>query len=94
MPLFLVLNEGASLDEDLKARITDKLRKEVSPRHVPNEMLVIDEVPYTLSGKKMEIPVRKILLGMDAGSTLNPGAMRNPDAIDFFRRYGERLNQA
>ena len=94
MPLFLVLNEGASLDEDLKARITDKLRKEVSPRHVPNEMLVIDEVPYTLSGKKMEIPVRKILLGMDAGSTLNPGAMRNPDAIDFFRRYGEQLNQA
>ena len=87
MPLFLVLREGASLDEDLKTRIRDKLRRDVSPRHVPNEMLTIDEVPYTLSGKKMEVPIRKILLGMEVDRAANLGAMRNPEAINYFLEY-------
>jgi acetoacetyl-CoA synthetase len=87
MPLFLVLREGASLDEDLKTRIRDKLRRDVSPRHVPNEMLTIDEVPYTLSGKKMEVPIRKILLGMEVDRAANLGAMRNPEAITYFLEY-------
>ena len=90
MPLLLVLREGARLDEDLKTRIRDKLRRDVSPRHVPNEMLTIDEVPYTLSGKKMEVPIRKILLGMEVDRAANLGAMRNPEAINYFLEYAKK----
>ncbi|MFQ5409024.1 MAG: acetoacetate--CoA ligase, partial [Anaerolineales bacterium] len=84
MPMFVVLREGATLDEDLKARIKQKLRTEVSPRHAPDDIFEISEVPYTLSGKKMEVPIRKILLGEDVHKAANPGAMRNPDSLGFF----------
>ena len=57
-------------------------------------MIVIEEVPYTLSGKKMEVPIRKILLGMDVGKAANVGAMRNPDAVDYFVEYAKGLNQS
>ena len=89
--LFVVLRLGTILDADLKAAINQKLRSEVSPRHVPNEILAITEVPYTLSGKKMEVPIRKILLGMDAKTAANPGAMRNPQALNFFVQFAERF---
>jgi acetoacetyl-CoA synthetase len=93
MPLFVVLRPGLSLDDDLKQRISHKLRTDVSPRHVPNDIIRIDQVPYTLSGKKMEVPIRKILLGMDAHRAANLGAMRNPEAIDFFNQYARQLNK-
>ncbi|MCB8960107.1 MAG: acetoacetate--CoA ligase [Ardenticatenales bacterium] len=93
MPLFLVLRDGAALDEELEQRIRQKLRADVSPRHVPDVMIAIDQVPYTLSGKKMEVPVRKILLGLDPHRAANLGAMRNPEAIDFFRDYAHRLSE-
>lgn len=92
MPLFVVLHPGLSLNDDLKQRISHKLRTDVSPRHVPNDIIQIDQVPYTLSGKKMEVPIRKILLGMDAHRAANLGAMRNPEAIDFFNQYAQQLN--
>ena len=92
MPLFVVLRPGLSLDDDLKQRIKNKLRTDVSPRHVPNDIIRIDQVPYTLSGKKMEVPIRKILLGMNAHRAANLGAMRNPEAIDFFNQYAQQLN--
>lgn len=85
LPLFVVLREGQTLTEALKDRIRQKLRADVSPRHVPDEILQIAEVPYTLSGKKMEVPVRKILLGMDPAAAAHAGAMRNPAAIEVFR---------
>ncbi|MEO1164479.1 MAG: acetoacetate--CoA ligase, partial [Chloroflexota bacterium] len=66
MPLFVVLREGDTLNDDLRDAIKKTLRENVSPRHVPNEIFSIDAVPYTLSGKKMEVPIRKILLGRDA----------------------------
>ena len=75
------------LDEGLEARIKQKLRREVSPRHVPDVILEITAVPYTLSGKKMEVPIRKILLGMDVETAANPGAMRNPEALEFFVNF-------
>jgi acetoacetyl-CoA synthetase len=93
MPLFVVLREGFSLDDNLKQRINHKLRTDVSPRHVPDAIIQIDQVPYTLSGKKMEVPIRKILLGMDAHRAANIGAMRNPEAINFFNQYARQLNQ-
>jgi acetoacetyl-CoA synthetase len=91
MPLFVVLREGYQLTDDLKERIKQKLRTEVSPRHVPNDIITIAEVPYTLSGKKMEVPVRKILLGHDVAKAANRGAMRNPGSIDFFIEFAKRL---
>jgi acetoacetyl-CoA synthetase len=93
LPLFVVLQPGESLTEDLKKRINQKLRQEVSPRHVPNDIFAIEEVPYTLSGKKMEVPVRKILLGMDPAKAANVGAMRNPKAIEFFIDFAKKLNK-
>jgi acetoacetyl-CoA synthetase len=92
LPLFVVMAEGATLDDDLKARIKSAIRRDVSPRHVPDEILAIDQVPYTLSGKKMEVPVRRILLGQPAEKAANPGAMRNPAAIDFFVALAGELN--
>jgi acetoacetyl-CoA synthetase len=91
MPLFVVLREGVALDEALKGRIKQKLRQDVSPRHVPNEIFQIEQVPYTLSGKKMEVPIRKILLGMDVGKAANPGAMRNPETMQYFVDFAKRL---
>ncbi len=84
MPLFVVLRPGAVLDEPLKQRICRKLREDVSPRHAPDEIVEIMQVPYTLSGKKLEVPVRRILLGHPVDAAANRGAMRNPEALDFF----------
>jgi len=92
MPLFVVLREDAMLDNALKGRIKQVLRTSVSPRHVPNEIFQIEQVPYTLSGKKMEVPVRKILLGREVSKAANIGAMRNPDSIQYFVDFATRLN--
>jgi acetoacetyl-CoA synthetase len=94
LPLFVVLAEGVALDGDLKARIKAAVRADVSPRHVPDEILAIEAVPYTLSGKKMEVPVRRILLGQAVQQAVNPGAMRNPEAISYFVTLAEQINQA
>ncbi len=91
MPLFVVLRPGVALDDDLKARLKHRLRADISPRHVPDEIFAIAEVPYTLSGKKMELPIRRILLGEPVEKVVNPGAMRNPDAIRFFLDLRARL---
>lgn len=91
MPLFVVMRDDATLTDDLKGAIKQKLRQEVSPRHTPNEIIVIEQVPYTLSGKKMEVPIRKILLGMSTGKAANVGAMRNPESLDFFVEYAKTL---
>lgn len=92
LPLFVVLRQGVELTDELVRRIRQRLRQDVSPRHVPDAVVQIVEVPYTLSGKKMEVPIRKILLGMDVERAANAGAMRNPDSIRFFLEYAERLN--
>jgi acetoacetyl-CoA synthetase len=91
MPLFVVLREGATLDEALKQKIKHKIRQDISPRHVPDDIFAIEEAPYTLSGKKMEVPVRKILLGQPPEKAANPGAMRNPEALRFFVELAQRL---
>lgn len=90
MPLFVIMRQGYELDDALKQRIRRQLREEISPRHVPDEIIAVDDIPYTLSGKKMELPVRKILQGKPIQEAANPGAMRNPRAIDFFRKFAEK----
>ena len=90
MPLFVVLAEGVTLDEALKERIRQRIRADISPRHVPNEIVPADEIPYTLSGKKMELPVRRILQGRPPEKAANPGAMRNPETLAFFASFAEQ----
>jgi acetoacetyl-CoA synthetase len=91
MPLFVVLTPGANLNDRLRQQIKEVIRRDISPRHVPDEIFVTDEVPYTLSGKKMEVPVRRILLGDPVEEAVNPGAMRNPQSVGFFVHFSEAL---
>jgi acetoacetyl-CoA synthetase len=87
MPLFVTLAAGADLDEALDRQIRARLRAEYTPRHVPDAIIAVPEIPVTLTGKKMEVPVRKILRGVPADEAANRNAMANPSALDFFVRY-------
>ncbi|MDH3652548.1 MAG: AMP-binding protein, partial [Saprospiraceae bacterium] len=92
MPLFVVLSQD-SLSKALREKITKTLRSECSPRHVPDQIIQVPDIPYTLSGKKMEVPVKKILLGIDDTSTVNKDAVRNPNAIQFFEKLAYQLRE-
>ena len=89
MPLFLKLHPGLALDDALRTRIAQRLRQDCSPRHVPDRMYQVDAIPYTLTGKKMEIPVRKILMGWSLDKAASRDAMMSPDAIDWFVRFAQ-----
>jgi acetoacetyl-CoA synthetase len=82
--LFVALAGGAELDDPLRARIAAALREGLSPRHVPDRIFAISSVPRTLNGKKLEVPVRRILSGDAAAEVVNAGAMANPESLDFF----------
>jgi acetoacetyl-CoA synthetase len=90
MVLFVVLGEGAALDDALRARIKARIREDCSPRHVPNEILQIEEVPRTLSGKVLEVPVKKILMGAPAHEAASADSLANPRALDYFVALAER----
>ncbi len=94
MPLFVVLRPGVQFDEALQQRIKQQIRQELSPRHVPDAILAVDQVPYTLSGKKMETPIRRILLGHPVEKVVTPGAMRNPEALAYFIALRERREES
>ncbi len=87
MPLFVVLREGQVLDEALRARLKAVIREALSPRHVPNAIEQAPAIPRTLSGKKMELPVKKLLLGADPARVMARDAMANADAVDWFAAY-------
>ena len=93
MPLFLKLKPGFDLDEGLIRRIGAKLRADCSPRHVPDSIHQVENVPYTLTGKKMEVPVRKILMGVPAEKAASRDAMMKPEAIEFYIRFAEQTAQ-
>jgi acetoacetyl-CoA synthetase len=84
MPLFVVLAPGAELDEALTRRIAARIREDCSPRHVPNEIHAIAEVPRTLSGKVLEVPVKKILMGTPPEQAASRESLANPAALDTF----------
>jgi acetoacetyl-CoA synthetase len=75
----------------LKARLKDRIRRLASARHVPDEVYAIDEVPRTLTGKKLELPVRKLLLGAAVEKVASPDAMANPGSLGFFVELAKRL---
>ncbi len=84
MPLFVVLADGATLDEGLTRRIAAAVREQCSPRHVPSEVQAIAEVPRTLSGKVLEVPVKRILMGTAPEQAASRESLANPAALDFF----------
>ena len=90
MPLFVVLAEGVELDDELTAEIKRRIREQCSPRHVPNDVFQIDEVPRTLSGKVLEIPVKKILMGTPADQAASRDSLANPAALDYFTELAKR----
>jgi acetoacetyl-CoA synthetase len=89
MPLFVKMKPGATLTDEIKQKINAKLRKDYSPRHIPDEIYQVEEIPYTLTGKKMEVPVRKILLGFPLEKSANKDAMSNPHSLDYFVKFKE-----
>jgi acetoacetyl-CoA synthetase len=91
--LFVVLQPGASFDTALQDRIKAQIRTQASARHVPDEVLRISEVPRTLTGKKMEVPVRKLLLGAAPEDVASPEAMQNPASLDYFVEYARGLSR-
>lgn len=93
MPLFVVLKQGYKLDDDLKKKINHTLREEYSPRHVPDEIIEVKDIPYTISGKKTETPVKKILMGKEPGKVINSGALRNPESMNFFIDFYRNLKK-
>jgi acetoacetyl-CoA synthetase len=93
MPLFVVLRPGVKLDDALIKRINDGIRSALTARHVPNEVIAVAEIPRTLTGKKMELPVKKLLLGMPVTEVANPDAMANPRSLDFYVELARRRNQ-
>jgi acetoacetyl-CoA synthetase len=91
--LFVRLSEGQSLDEQLLARISGDLRSQLSPRHVPDAVHAVPAIPRTHSGKKLEVPVKRILLGAPAAQVASPGALADPSSLDAFVRLGQTLRR-
>jgi acetoacetyl-CoA synthetase len=91
MPLFVVMEDGTELTDEVKKKINDALRSEYSPRHVPDEIIQITDIPYTISGKKLEAPVKKILLGRPVDKAANKDSMRNPESLDFFIAFAKQI---
>ncbi|WP_280257916.1 acetoacetate--CoA ligase [Nocardia abscessus] len=84
MPLFVVLAPGAELTDELKARINSTIRTEVSPRHVPDEIILAPGIPHTRTGKKLEVPIKKLFQGADPSRVVERSAVDNPDLLDWY----------
>jgi acetoacetyl-CoA synthetase len=91
MLLFVAPAAGRVLDDALREAIRQALRQALSPRHVPDRILAVDEIPHTLNGKKVEVPVKRILRGEPPDSVLRREALARPEAIDPFVALAERL---
>jgi acetoacetyl-CoA synthetase len=87
MPLFVKLAAGKVLDAALTQQINERLRSEYTPRHVPDQIYQAPLIPYTISGKRMEVPVRRILSGIPLAKAANRDAMADPAALDFYIEY-------
>ena len=93
MPLFVVLRPGQALDEALRARINAAVRTALSPRFVPDDIFAVAEVPRTLSGKKQELPIKKLLLGQPIEKVVNKDAMANPGCLDWYVAFAAERAQ-
>jgi acetoacetyl-CoA synthetase len=91
MPLFVVLQEGVELDDGLKSRIKASIRENASPRHVPNEIFAVPDIPTTLNGKKLEVPVKKILSGTPPEKAASKESLSNPESLDRFAELAAKM---
>jgi acetoacetyl-CoA synthetase len=90
MELFVVLRDGLLLNEDLEERIRQAIRSALSPRFLPDRITQAAAIPRTLSGKKQEVPVKKLYLGRSAADVINRAAMANPDCLDWYVEQAKR----
>lgn len=93
MPLFVEMAPGKTLTPTLNASIIQRLKTERSPRHIPDDIVIVPAIPMTLTGKKMEVPVRKLLLGQPQDQVASKDATRNPEALDWFADFARRRLQ-
>src|SRR5258708_18438692 len=91
MPLFVVLSEGAVLDDPLRQRIVQSIRSALSPRHVPDEILAAPGIPHTLTGKRLEVPVKRLIQGVPIEGAVNRGVVDDPSLLDFYAEVGRRI---
>lgn len=92
--LFVQLSDGVALDNDLRRGINSQLRQRLSPRHTADEIHAIPAVPYNLTGKKLEVPVKRLLTGAPRATVVSDGAVRNPEALDVFEQLADSLAAA
>ncbi|WP_216828671.1 acetoacetate--CoA ligase [Alkalihalobacterium elongatum] len=91
--LFVVLQPNTNLDETLITKIREQVRTHVSPRFMPDNVFAVEQIPKTLNGKKMEVPIRKLLLGFELEKVINPDSMSNPESLEFFIELAKTLKQ-
>ena len=90
MPMFVVLRDGLQLDDALREQLADAIRTALSPRFVPDEIVQVPEIPRTLTGKKQELPIKKLLLGQPLEKVVNKDTMANPASLQWFVAYAQR----
>ena len=90
MPLFVVLREGVVLDEAMRQRLNNAVRTALSPRFVPDDIFQVPEIPRTLSGKKQELPIKKLLLGQPIEKVVNKDALANPGCVDWYVAFASQ----
>ena len=89
--LFVVTASGLSLDDSLKERLTSRIGHDLSLRHVPDQVIQSPSVPRTLNGKKLEVPIKRVLLGADPEKVFNRGSLQDPSSVDFFIELAARI---
>jgi acetoacetyl-CoA synthetase len=90
MPLFVVLRPGMALDDAMKSKINNAIRTALSPRFVPDEIFEVPQIPRTLTGKKQELPIKKLMLGQPLEKVVNRDAMANPESLDWYLALARR----
>jgi acetoacetyl-CoA synthetase len=93
MPLFVVLDDDRELDGGLRETINGALRRDASPRHVPDEIFAVPAIPHTRTGKKLEVPIKRIMLGHPLADVLSLGAVDDPGSLDAFIELGQARQQ-
>ncbi|MFD3556105.1 acetoacetate--CoA ligase [Streptomyces goshikiensis] len=93
MPLFVHLAPGATLDDDLRARVKTTIREQLSPRHVPDEIIEVPAIPHTLTGKRIEVPVKRLLQGTPLAKAVNAGSVDNIGLLPFYEELGRTRTQ-
>jgi acetoacetyl-CoA synthetase len=92
MALFVALDGDAALDDGARSAIVDAIRTAASPRHVPDDIVQVPAIPRTLTGKKLEVPIKRLFMGADPEATLNRNAVADPEALDAFVELAARVS--